>query len=392
MKRGFPLAHPIAVAGVVAAFLLLAPLARAADAVPPNGDPLPTRAGDFTLKLEPGVALPLTAPQSKLFTAGGGLGVKGLWSLNRYLGLGPSVTFIGLPASNANGNGTFGSAWGFGASLLVKRPHDLPDGASFLGISPWADLDAMYVRTGPLNRPGLGLGVGAAVPIGKARKFWIGPFLRYTQVLQGSRAGYDNHDAKILTAGISLEVGPGVDRTRQRDAAPAAEPRAAVETPVSRPDRDGDGVPDDVDRCPDLAGTWADHGCPAAAQAVVPPGTLELREKLFFAWDQAALQEASLPVLDEVVRALKDHPDFHVQVEGHASSEGEDRHNQGLSERRATAVLDYLVAHGITGERLGSKGFASSVPLASNGTAAGREKNRRVEFVVHLNVVNLGSK
>lgn len=87
-------------------------------------------------------------------------------------------------------------------------------------------------------------------------------------------------------------------------------------------------------------------------------------------------------MLDEVVQALKDNTGFRVQVEGHADSSGAYDHNQTLSEQRATAVLEYLAAHGIANSRLASKGFSSSVPLDTNGTVAGRENNRRVEFVV----------
>jgi len=81
-----------------------------------------------------------------------------------------------------------------------------------------------------------------------------------------------------------------------------------------------------------------------------------------------------------------------VQVEGHASSEGGDDHNQTLSEQRAEAVLDYLVTHGIDKGRLASKGFGSSVPIDTNETVAGRENNRRVEFVVYFTILNEGTK
>jgi OOP family OmpA-OmpF porin len=131
-------------------------------------------------------------------------------------------------------------------------------------------------------------------------------------------------------------------------------------------------------------------GCPAYKRIVVTPDKLELKEKLYFAWDQAVLQDISFPVLDEVVQALKDNIGFRVQVEGHTSSEGADDHNQTLSEKRADAVLDYLVAHGIAKERLVSKGFSSSVPADTNATVAGRENNRRVEFVVHFLILNAG--
>jgi outer membrane protein OmpA-like peptidoglycan-associated protein len=391
MNHRHRLATSTTAAAAIAALLLFSPAARAAA---PGSDPLPTRSGEFSLKLEPGVTFPLTSPQSELFTAGGALSVKGLWAINRYLAAGPSVTFVALPAASAAS--AFGTAWGFGGSLVVRRPHDLPDGASFYNISPWADLDAMYVRTGPLNRPGLGVGAGLAVPIGEARIFWLGPFIRYFEIFQGTRAGYDNHDAKLLTIGLSLEVGPGVRREPERAAALPAEVRTEVRTvvqeTVSCPDRDGDGVPDSVDRCPDVAGPWENHGCPPYQKLVVKSDKLELKEKLYFHWNEAVLEDASLPALDEVVQALKDNKNFKVQVEGHSSSEGGNDHNQDLSEQRARAVLDYLVSHGIARERLVSKGFSSSVPAASNDTPAGREQNRRVEFVVDFILLTDGSK
>ncbi len=381
MIRGSTLAKPSTAAAVVAAFLLFSPMARAADATATSTDPLPTQRGEFTLRLQPGVSFPLTAPQSQRFDTGGSLTVKGLWSLNRYLGVGPSIGFLALPA--ADGVSRFGTAWSFGGSLLLQRPRDLPDNDRFYNVSPWVDVDAQYVRTGPLNRPGLAIGAGAAVPLGKSRAYWLGPFVRYGQIIQPSRSGYDNRDAKLLTVGISLDLGPGVKRPVLREAALPAEVRTEVQQAFACTDRDADGVPDDVDRCPDVAGTWENHGCPAEKKVAAQPVRLQLNERLYFAWDQSVILPASLPALDEVVRSLQGDRAVDVRIEGHASSEGESRHNQALSERRATAVRDYLVTHGIAKERLGSKGFSSSNPAASNDTNAGREKNRRVEFQVN---------
>jgi outer membrane protein OmpA-like peptidoglycan-associated protein len=373
----------VAAPGTAVALLsLLQTSANAADATP---DPLPSQPGDFSLKIETGVALPLTDPQSQRFDVGGGQTLKALWLLNRYLNLGPSATFMGFPAQGPGGD--VGTAWTFGASLGLRRPHDLPDDASFFGISPWIDVDALYVRTGPLDRPGVDVGVGLAVPIDRARIFWVGPFARYLQIFQIDRTGYDNHDAKILSLGISLEITLGVQRPAR--ATPYNEPVAARAQPVGVcPDRDGDGIPDSVDRCPDVAGTADFYGCPAYKRIVVKPDKLELKEKIQFAWNQATLQGDSSPVLDEVVQALQDNKGFKVEVEGHTSSEGGDDHNQTLSSQRAQAVLDYLAAHGIDRSRLTSKGFASSVPIDTNATSAGRENNRRVEFVVHFNILD----
>ncbi|HYH98804.1 OmpA family protein [Hyalangium sp.] len=338
------------------------------------------------MKLEPGVAVPLTAPQSQLYEVGGSLTLKALFGLNKYLDIGPSVTLLQLPAEAELTQP--GVAWTFGGGVRLKRPHDAPGGSEgSFAISPWAEADALYVRTGVLNRPGFAVAAGLSLPIGETRMFWAGPFVRYLHIIQRHRAGYDNHDAKLLSVGVSLEIGPG----REREPIAAAEVRTITQETISCPDRDKDGVPDNVDRCPNVAGPMESWGCPEYKKVVIKRDKLELKEKLYFAWNQATLEEASFPVLDEVAQALKDNPDFRVQIEGHTDSSGAEDHNQTLSEKRAETVLDYLVAHGVAKERLVSKGFSSSVPLDTNNTVTGRENNRRVEFVVNFNILNDGS-
>ncbi len=371
--------------------MLSSPKARASEKGSPPGDPLPTQPGDFAVKVEPGVAIPITSPQSQLFKVGASETLKALWSINRYLDVGPSGTFVVLPGEAPQAEA--GTAWTLGGSLRLKRPHDSPDADTFYAASPWVDVDALYVRTGELNRPGFAAAAGLSVPVGESRTFWVGPFVRYFQIIQPNSAGFDDRDAKIVSIGLSLEVGSGVERPREVVTAAPAPVLPAVHTETNIcPDRDRDGVPDSVDRCPDVAGSADNYGCPEYKKIIVKRDKLELKEKLYFAWNQTAIQEASFPVLDEVVQALHDNSSFHVAVEGNTSSEGTDDHNQTLSEGRAQAVLDYLVAHGIAKERLTSKGFASSRPIDTNSTAAGRENNRRVEFVVHFNILNDGSK
>lgn len=377
-----------------AVMLWLAPIiqSQAAEVETPDGSPMPARLGDFTLKLDTGLAIPLTDPQSRIFKLGGSQTIKALWSLSPYVDVGPSATFLALPAETSPNEA--GTAWTFGGSVRLKRPHDAPDSDQLHALSPWVDADALYVRTGQLNRPGFAVAAGLLEPIGKSRVVWIGPFVRYFQILQGERSGFDNTDAKILSFGISLEVGSGVER--RREVLTAAVPEVRTVTVNKEificPDRDNDQVPDNVDHCPDVAGPMDNWGCPAYKKLVVTREKLELKEKLHFAWNQDVLEDVSYPVLDEVAQALKDNKGFRVQVDGHASSEGGDEHNQMLSDKRAAAVLDYLVAHGIARDRLVSKGFSSSVPIDTNATAAGRENNRRVEFVVHFIILNDGSK
>ena len=349
--------------------------------------PLPARATDFALKLEPGVAIPLTAPQTDVYGVGGGQSFKALFGLTPYLDAGPSASFYLLPASADLAES--GVVWGLGAGLRLKRPHDAE---SMHGVSPWLDADALYVRTGQLDRACFDIAAGLAVPLGEARAFWLGPFVRYLQVMQPERTGYDNGDAKILSVGVSLEVGNGIERPRAAEQVRVVtNERVVTNDVVSCPDGDKDGVPDTVDRCPEVAGMMEAWGCPNYPKLVVQRDKLELKEKLYFAWDQAKLEDASFPVLDQVAQALKDNKGFRVQVEGHSDSSGADDHNQTLSEKRAEAVLDYLAAHGVARDRLVAKGFASSVPIDTNATVAGRENNRRVEFVVHFIILNPGS-
>lgn len=348
--------------------------------------PLPARAQakNISFKLEPGLAVPLSAPQSRVFDVGGGQTLKLLFGLTPYLDIGPSASFILLPAAETNAES--GVVWGLGGGIRIKRPWD---GKQFYGISPWFDIDALYIRTGSLNRPGFDAAVGLAVPVGASRSLWVGPFVRYLQTFQPTHAGFDNRDAKILVLGVSFEVGSGIARTEETAVA-TREVIVTKEVAVC-PDRDQDGLPDNVDHCPEVIGGIEDWGCPKYDKVVIARDKLELKEKVYFAWDQAKIEEASYPVLDQVVQALKDNKGFQVQVEGHTDSSGGDDHNQTLSEKRAQAVVDYIAAHGVPRDRIASKGFSSSVPTDNNGTVAGRENNRRVEFVVRFNILNPGS-
>lgn len=354
---------------------------------------LPTapRAGELGLKVEPGVAFPLTQPQSQRFDLGGGVAAKLLYGLGPYLDVTAGVSFVGLPASSGSASSGISTAWGYGGGLRLKRPHDAQ---SLHGMSPWVDADALYVRTGPLDRFGLAAATGLAFPVGEARNLWVGPYVRYQEIVGRGDGAVDGRDAKVLLAGLSFEFGGNPMRSREvAHAAPtAAAPAVAAAAPVPVPvDRDHDGTPDEGDVCPDVAGPTSNHGCPVYEKVVVKPDKLELKDKIQFEWNSPLIEPASFPALDETVKALQDNRGFRVAVEGHASSEGGDEHNQRLSEQRAQAVLEYLVSHGVAPERLVSEGFSSTVPLDSNATAAGREANRRVEFVVHLVILKSGS-
>jgi outer membrane protein OmpA-like peptidoglycan-associated protein len=101
-----------------------------------------------------------------------------------------------------------------------------------------------------------------------------------------------------------------------------------------------------------------------------------------FDFDKAEIRPDAAVILDEAVSILSGAPDSQVRVEGHTCSMGPDTYNQGLSERRAASVLQYLVEHGIAASRLNSVGFGESRPIATNDTREGRALNRRVELQV----------
>ncbi|GEJ56155.1 OmpA family protein [Anaeromyxobacter diazotrophicus] len=122
---------------------------------------------------------------------------------------------------------------------------------------------------------------------------------------------------------------------------------------------------------------------PPPARVEVTKERLQLTEKVLFDTGKATIDQRSYSLLDEVAAALKDHPEVKtVRVEGHTDNRGGAKANLKLSQARADAVRKYLVDKGVAADRLQAKGFGQTRPVADNNTAAGRDANRRVEFVI----------
>jgi outer membrane protein OmpA-like peptidoglycan-associated protein len=101
-----------------------------------------------------------------------------------------------------------------------------------------------------------------------------------------------------------------------------------------------------------------------------------------FDFNKSNIKPEAAPVLDAAADVLKENPGVNVRVAGYTDGIGGEAYNQGLSERRAKSVRDYLVAHGIDASRLTAVGFGKADPVASNDTKDGRAQNRRVTLDV----------
>ena len=103
---------------------------------------------------------------------------------------------------------------------------------------------------------------------------------------------------------------------------------------------------------------------------------------VFFEVNQSELQPSSSPELNRAVELMKAVPSMEVEIAGYTDATGGTEYNKALAQRRANAVRDFLVQHGVPITRIEARGYGADAPLASNDTDEGRSENRRVEFVV----------
>ncbi len=141
-------------------------------------------------------------------------------------------------------------------------------------------------------------------------------------------------------------------------------------------DSDGDGVPDDRDKCPDTPrGVQVDaDGCP-----------LQMTLDIEFDFNKATIRPMYHDDLARAARFIEDNPSVPtILIAGHTDSVGKDAYNQRLSEQRAESVRRYLIEHfDIDGQKLVSRGYGETQPRATNETEEGRQRNRRVEVICY---------
>jgi outer membrane protein OmpA-like peptidoglycan-associated protein len=147
-------------------------------------------------------------------------------------------------------------------------------------------------------------------------------------------------------------------------------------------DQDGDGILNDKDACPEVPGVKNNdpkkNGCPVAA---ITGEQIVVNERIEFDEGEATLSGESEVILASVLAVLHGHPEItKLSVEGHTDNRGTRKANGMLSKRRAAAVVNWLIGHGVDKGRLVSTGYGPEKPIDSNETQTGRENNRRVEF------------
>jgi len=148
-------------------------------------------------------------------------------------------------------------------------------------------------------------------------------------------------------------------------------------------DSDNDGVLNNVDKCPNTAGPASNSGCPEIKEEAKKRLNFATRG-IFFRTGKASLRPASYPMLNEIVSIINEYPDYNLRLGGHTDAVGSAASNLVLSQGRVDAVKAYLVSKGVAQERLEATGYGETKPIASNKTAAGRAKNRRVELELFL--------
>jgi OOP family OmpA-OmpF porin len=251
-----------------------------------------------------------------------------------------------------------------GSSSRYRAPASLRGGIrARVWRSLWADL-------------GVGTGLAASGEGGFGRESW-----RVFGGLRWDHAASRPIDLSLPSALPPDRDGDGVpdDVDRCPDVPGPAELEGC-------PDRDGDGVPDIDDKCPDEPGPVLNDGCPIPEEeplVEIETSRLSLRDMIHFDVDRDTIKPESNRILDEIASILKSHAELKkVRIEGHTDNTGSRAYNLGLSQRRAASVVRALVARGVRDALLTAQGYGFDKPVASNATAVGRARNRRVEFTI----------
>ncbi len=148
---------------------------------------------------------------------------------------------------------------------------------------------------------------------------------------------------------------------------------------IAKNDRDNDGVVDWEDECPDLPGPAFNKGCPEIKKEL---RTLlnKAMQGIQFETGKATILPSSFGILNRIAVQFIEHPEYVIEIQGHTDNTGKYEINVDLSKRRAESVREFLINAGVPDNQLSAKGYGPDRPIADNETKAGRAQNRRVEF------------
>ena len=153
-------------------------------------------------------------------------------------------------------------------------------------------------------------------------------------------------------------------------------------------DSDEDGVPDYKDACPNVHGVKANKGCPEVKREIKML-LQKAMQGIEFESGKATIRAKSYALLDQIAQTFIENEDYIIEVQGHTDTTGKAADNKKLSQARAEAVMMYLVKKGVSSTRMTAVGYGQEKPIADNKTKAGRQKNRRVEFVITFEEVHI---
>ncbi|MEM1216147.1 MAG: DUF6089 family protein [Bacteroidota bacterium] len=194
----------------------------------------------------------------------------------------------------------------------------------------------------------------------------------------------DADDACPQLAGIAAANGcPDTDGDGIIDPNDKCPSMPGTDTFSGCPDTDGDGIGDGDDACPSNAGPASNDGCPEVTEADLERLEFAM-QNVRFRTSEAVLLESSKTIMNEVAEIMRRYPNYDLKISGYTDNVGNDLANQSLSERRARACFQYLLLKNIDRNRMSHAGYGESNPRASNDTARGRARNRRVEFELIL--------
>lgn len=300
-------------------------------------------------------------------------------TLNKYLALEIyGFYFDDVDAKRGLGPKANIDVYGYGLSALVFPMRDIFPVFGVVGVGRGQhDFDQRTSGPAGLNKQDsnfIDVGVGFLVPINDYGVAIRGEYRYRTSDVDAPGGGEYKFRDNVVSLGLQIPLG-----SKPEAATPPPAPVQARDE-----DSDGDGVLDSHDQCPGtLPGTEVDDtGCPVQQAAPI------ILKGVTFDFDSARLTANASRHLNDVIDTLQANPNPNVRIDGYTDSLGHKSYNQQLSQERAASVKRYLVDHGVKGERLSTKGFGESNPVAPNtkpdgsDNPAGRAQNRRVEMHV----------